>query len=229
MPPSSADADRRPCRSRRRPRSAPPRSWTRPLPRGGLAVTLSDGTRRGGGLGGQLHRAASRRPRARRPSARRPPAHPRRRGACQPSRRQAWASGTDGGRLIDGAGTTDAPIWTLGALRRGELWESTAVPRSASRPARPRRCSTWWPRFPGASRTGGSSAVTTRSPGRATRWACRCRPRPRRRPRSTPASSASCGSSPAATSSSARRRSSTPTSPWRTPPWPCSARGRSRV
>jgi hypothetical protein len=32
------------------------------------------------------------------------------------------------GRLRDSAGTTDAPIWTLGAVRRGELWESTAVP-----------------------------------------------------------------------------------------------------
>ncbi|WP_202879273.1 FAD/NAD(P)-binding protein [Nocardioides cynanchi] len=32
------------------------------------------------------------------------------------------------GRLRDSTGTTEAPIWTLGALRRGELWESTAVP-----------------------------------------------------------------------------------------------------
>ncbi len=32
------------------------------------------------------------------------------------------------GRLIDSAGSTSAPIWALGALRRGELWESTAVP-----------------------------------------------------------------------------------------------------
>ena len=35
---------------------------------------------------------------------------------------------TRGGRLVDSAGSTDAPLWTLGALRRGELWESTAVP-----------------------------------------------------------------------------------------------------
>ncbi len=35
---------------------------------------------------------------------------------------------TRDGRLIDSAGIADAPIWTLGALRRGELWESTAVP-----------------------------------------------------------------------------------------------------
>jgi uncharacterized NAD(P)/FAD-binding protein YdhS len=35
---------------------------------------------------------------------------------------------TRNGRLIDSDGTTDAPLWALGALRRGELWESTAVP-----------------------------------------------------------------------------------------------------
>ena len=32
------------------------------------------------------------------------------------------------GRLVDSHGSTEAPVWTLGALRRGELWESTAVP-----------------------------------------------------------------------------------------------------
>ena len=32
------------------------------------------------------------------------------------------------GRLVDSVGSTDAPIWTLGSARRGELWESTAVP-----------------------------------------------------------------------------------------------------
>ncbi|MDX6300285.1 MAG: hypothetical protein QOF53_1499 [Nocardioidaceae bacterium] len=32
------------------------------------------------------------------------------------------------GRLVDSHGFADAPLWTLGALRRGELWESTAVP-----------------------------------------------------------------------------------------------------
>lgn len=35
---------------------------------------------------------------------------------------------TDRGRLLDSSGNRDAPIWTLGALLRGELWESTAVP-----------------------------------------------------------------------------------------------------
>ncbi|HSV41121.1 MAG TPA: FAD/NAD(P)-binding protein [Nocardioidaceae bacterium] len=32
------------------------------------------------------------------------------------------------GRLVASSGDTSAPIWVLGALRRGELWESTAVP-----------------------------------------------------------------------------------------------------
>lgn len=32
------------------------------------------------------------------------------------------------GRLVASDGGTDAPLWTLGALRRGELWETTAVP-----------------------------------------------------------------------------------------------------
>lgn len=35
---------------------------------------------------------------------------------------------TDDGRLVASDGGTDAPLWTLGALRRGELWETTAVP-----------------------------------------------------------------------------------------------------
>ncbi len=36
------------------------------------------------------------------------------------------------GRILDEHGATDAPLWTLGALRRGELWESTAVPEIRS-------------------------------------------------------------------------------------------------
>jgi tetratricopeptide (TPR) repeat protein len=35
---------------------------------------------------------------------------------------------TENGRLVDAEGSSAAPLWTLGALRRGELWESTAVP-----------------------------------------------------------------------------------------------------
>lgn len=35
---------------------------------------------------------------------------------------------TRDGRLIGSTGRSDAPVWVLGAARRGELWESTAVP-----------------------------------------------------------------------------------------------------
>jgi uncharacterized NAD(P)/FAD-binding protein YdhS len=35
---------------------------------------------------------------------------------------------TANGRLVAADGSSEAPLWTLGALRRGELWESTAVP-----------------------------------------------------------------------------------------------------
>ena len=42
---------------------------------------------------------------------------------------------TRDGRLVDSDGSTEAPVWTLGALRRGELWESTAVPEIRSQAA----------------------------------------------------------------------------------------------
>ena len=35
---------------------------------------------------------------------------------------------TRDGQVVDASGRAHAPIWVLGALRRGELWESTAVP-----------------------------------------------------------------------------------------------------
>lgn len=98
-----------------------------PLPRGGLKVTLSDGSEREVGwvvnatgpqsdvrlLGNPLLDDLLRE-RAGSPLA-------------------TVATGgmgvrTHEGRVIDGHGYTEAPLWTLGALRRGELWESTAVP-----------------------------------------------------------------------------------------------------
>ncbi|HST84013.1 MAG TPA: FAD/NAD(P)-binding protein [Kineosporiaceae bacterium] len=39
---------------------------------------------------------------------------------------------TANGRLINSYGNSDAPLWTIGALRRGELWESTAIPEIRS-------------------------------------------------------------------------------------------------
>ncbi|MFJ7997683.1 hypothetical protein ACIQ7D_11140 [Streptomyces sp. NPDC096310] len=35
---------------------------------------------------------------------------------------------TAGGRLVPAPGHRAAPVWTLGQLRRGNLWETTAVP-----------------------------------------------------------------------------------------------------
>ena len=35
---------------------------------------------------------------------------------------------TPSGALLDASGRSDGRVWVLGALRRGELWESTAVP-----------------------------------------------------------------------------------------------------
>ncbi|SEE08586.1 Uncharacterized NAD(P)/FAD-binding protein YdhS [Streptomyces sp. TLI_105] len=35
---------------------------------------------------------------------------------------------TDGGRLLDARGHLERPLFTLGAPRRGELWETTAIP-----------------------------------------------------------------------------------------------------
>jgi uncharacterized NAD(P)/FAD-binding protein YdhS len=35
---------------------------------------------------------------------------------------------TERGRLVDEQHRSEAPLWTLGSLRRGELWESTAIP-----------------------------------------------------------------------------------------------------
>jgi uncharacterized NAD(P)/FAD-binding protein YdhS len=42
---------------------------------------------------------------------------------------------TEGGRLVDSVGSTGAPIWTLGSVRRGELYESTAIPEIRSQAA----------------------------------------------------------------------------------------------
>ncbi|WP_373317050.1 FAD/NAD(P)-binding protein [Streptomyces sulfonofaciens] len=40
----------------------------------------------------------------------------------------AMGVGTEAGRLRDAAGRAERALWTLGAPRRGELWETTAVP-----------------------------------------------------------------------------------------------------
>lgn len=98
-----------------------------PLARGGLRVSLSDGSQREVGwvvnctgprpdvrdLGNPLVDDLLR---------------PRAGGALATLTTAGMGFRTDRGRLVDSAGTSVAPVWTLGALRRGELWESTAVP-----------------------------------------------------------------------------------------------------
>jgi uncharacterized NAD(P)/FAD-binding protein YdhS len=98
-----------------------------PLPRGGLRVTLADGTTRDVGwvvnctgprhdvrtLGNPLLDDLLR---------------PRADGALATVTTAGMGVRTAQGRLVDERGSTAAPLWTLGALRRGELWESTAVP-----------------------------------------------------------------------------------------------------
>ncbi|MBE7325877.1 FAD/NAD(P)-binding protein [Nocardioides sp. Y6] len=102
-----------------------------PLPRGGLEVTLSDGTTREVGwvvnctgpqgdvrlLGNPFLDDLLR---------------PRPGAALATAATAGMGVRTDDGRVLDGNGYSDAPIWTLGALRRGELWESTAVPEIRS-------------------------------------------------------------------------------------------------
>ncbi|WP_188781944.1 FAD/NAD(P)-binding protein [Nocardioides phosphati] len=98
-----------------------------PLPCGGLEVTTSDGTAREvgwvvnctgprsdvGELGNPLLDDLLR---------------PRLDGALAVTSTAGMGLRTRDGRLVDGRGRSDAPLWALGALRRGELWESTAVP-----------------------------------------------------------------------------------------------------
>ncbi|WP_204163449.1 FAD/NAD(P)-binding protein [Nocardioides gilvus] len=98
-----------------------------PLPRGGLRVTLTDGTTHDVGwvvnctgprhdvrtLGNPLLDDLLR---------------PRESGALATVATAGMGVKTVNGRLVDEHGSTAAPLWTLGGLRRGELWESTAVP-----------------------------------------------------------------------------------------------------
>ncbi len=98
-----------------------------PLTRGGLAVMLSDQTVREVGwvvnCTGPQHDIRG---------LRNPflddLLRPRAGGALATIATAGMGFRTDGGQLIEQAGTARAPLWTLGALRRGELWESTAVP-----------------------------------------------------------------------------------------------------
>ncbi|GGD07693.1 FAD/NAD(P)-binding protein [Nocardioides daphniae] len=102
-----------------------------PLSRGGLAVTLSDGLRREVGwvvncTGPQTDVRLLKNPFLD------DLLRPRAGAALATIATAGMGVRTDEGRLLDANGYSDAPIWTLGALRRGELWESTAVPEIRS-------------------------------------------------------------------------------------------------
>lgn len=98
-----------------------------PLPQGGLRVTLADGTIRDVGwvvnCTGPRHDVRT---------LANPLIddllRPREDGALATVATAGMGVCTSNGRLIDEHGSTASPLWTLGALRRGELWESTAVP-----------------------------------------------------------------------------------------------------
>ena len=115
------------------------------------------------------------------------------------------------GRVVDASGSTDAPVWTLGALRRGELWESTAVPEIRSQAwLWPTPSSTRSRRCPAGSRTAASSAGTTRSPGPRPAGPAALDDHRGGAPPTTPGWSASCGCSPAASELFERGRRARP-------------------
>lgn len=59
------------------------------------------------------------------------------------------------GRVIDAAGSTDVPLWTLAALRKGSLWESTAMPEIREQAANVAGCLVRASERPGGVRAGG--------------------------------------------------------------------------
>ena len=98
-----------------------------PLPHGGLRVGLTDGTVREVGW---VINCTGPDPDARRAGdplvedlLRNRPG-----GALAVAATAGMGFRTDRGRLVGVHGRADAPLWALGALRRGELWESTAIP-----------------------------------------------------------------------------------------------------
>lgn len=49
-------------------------------------------------------------------------------GLSRPGAMGMGLDATSDGRLLDRSGAANLPIWAVGAVRRGELWESTAIP-----------------------------------------------------------------------------------------------------
>jgi uncharacterized NAD(P)/FAD-binding protein YdhS len=127
MPPSSADLLTALERGGRLTRAAAEVIAAEPLTGGGLRVTLSDGTSRDVGWVVNCTGTSTAIVRGADPLA--DDLLTVRGGvalACLSTGGMGFR--TVDGRVLDSAGTTDAPIWTLGSVRRGELWESTAVP-----------------------------------------------------------------------------------------------------
>jgi hypothetical protein len=127
MPPSSADLLTALERGGRLTRAAAEVIAAEPLTGGGLRVTLSDATTRD--VGWVVNCTGT-------STSIVPGADPLTddlltvRGGVSLARLATGGLGlrTVDGRLLDSSGTTDAPVWTLGSVRRGELWESTAIP-----------------------------------------------------------------------------------------------------
>lgn len=98
-----------------------------PLPRGGLRVTLDDGSTRD--VGWVVNCTGPR-------TDVREQGNPllddllreRAGGPLAVAATAGMGVRTRDGKVVDHAGRSTVPAWTLGALRRGELWESTAVP-----------------------------------------------------------------------------------------------------
>ena len=116
----------------------------------------------------------------------------RRRRARPAEHRRAWASAPRR------AGSSTPPARPTRRSGRSARYAAAScgsrppIPeiRTPGRAGRGRRARRGRARCRDGSPTAGWSAATTRSPGRATRSGCRCRPRPRRPRRTTPASSA---------------------------------------
>jgi uncharacterized NAD(P)/FAD-binding protein YdhS len=133
MPPSSADVLRALERSGVVTRGAAEVLGAEPLNRGGLRVTLSDGTVREVGWVVNCTGRSMVVDRADPLFDDLLAPH----GGVAQARLATAGLGlvTHHGLVVDSAGSTEAPVWALGSLRRGELLESTAIPEIRSQAA----------------------------------------------------------------------------------------------
>ncbi|MFE3167760.1 FAD/NAD(P)-binding protein [Streptomyces sp. NPDC059224] len=130
MPPATAEALSRMLRTRRLRTRQAELADARPLTPTRWALTLSDGHRITAGwiidcTGRSLHLADTTDPLW----------HSlHRRGTAQPGPLGIGVATRDG-HLCDESGRAPHPVWTLGAPRQGELWETTAIPEIRSQAA----------------------------------------------------------------------------------------------